>query len=304
MNPITKIRANMSRSAQGLLADQKGNAVVEYAIIIGVVVLGAIACASMIGQEMIPKTNQVAVALDGGSLTAPNASNPSGAAGRSGVVDGSTVQVSPTSRIPDIVLMLGYGIAVVAFVIAWRPRKQKSKKRAAPVERDADQFARNRLRIHAVLKSLRNEKVKSPIRVEHVMDTRFNAVRPNTRRADVILQLKASATGVLLVTDDSGRLHGTIEQADLDATTANVAGKISREVTDQLEAKAYLSSAIELAHRHQLRLIPVLTNGVVQGVVSTGDLLATLLCTLQMINEIDDEYRIILQRAVGLAEHA
>jgi len=67
-----------------------------------------------------------------------------------------------------------------------------------------------------------------------------------------------------------------------------------------IDAKSTLSAAIGFMQNSGVEVLPVASNGAVVGMLTRDDLLTTLTCVMQLISEIDDEYRLKLRRAVGV----
>lgn len=295
MNTHVKPRATYCLRVRTILSNETGAAAIEYAVVVGVVLVGAIACSHIVGQGIMGTTNEVSVYLAGAPAHAANAA-------ATDLVVPSVVEPSKLQWLSRLAMVLAYGMAMFAVAFLWRLRKQPKKVSRPVEERDPNQFAHNRKRIQAVLRTIRNELATSPVRVEHVMDRQVATVGTKAKRAEISSRLKSSAMGVVFVLNETGALVGSIEQAQLDASPETDVLKLMTEVVDQVDSKAYLSSVIELMQRRRLRWVPILSSGALCGVLSIDEVMATLLCTLQLISEIDQEYRVVMRRAMGLHE--
>lgn len=265
----------------------------EYAVVAGFILLVAISLSSVVKESVLPSVQAVSGVLE----TSPSAPATSPAAGPVPTSEPSGAPWVATAAVVVASLLAIYGIASIL-----RRKKPRARTEEPLEEREINRFAENRKRIHAVLKKHRAEASNWTARAEHVMDRSFPHVKPTAGKRVVAQGIDESAIGVVIVTSETGGLAGAIDTYQLETATTNSAAKIMREVPISVESSTHLSSVLELMHKHRLTWVPVTSQGNVCGVLSYDDVVATLLCTLQMISEIDQEYRVILNRSLGLPE--
>ena len=100
--------------------------------------------------------------------------------------------------------------------------------------------------------------------------------------------------GLLVVIDKKGALVGLISEEDLEISTGRRAAAIMTVSPPSVDRKTKFASAVTMMQDRHLSCLPVLENGRICGVLTNDELVIALQCTLQMLQEINDEHRKIL----------
>lgn len=104
-------------------------------------------------------------------------------------------------------------------------------------------------------------------------------VQPHATIRHVIDALAAKHIGAILVADVEGRMHGIVSERDVvralatsgcDALDDAVSGIMTKDVVTATEADAILDVVSRMS-RGRFRHMPVITDGRIAGIISTGD---------------------------------
>lgn len=117
-------------------------------------------------------------------------------------------------------------------------------------------------------------------RVDEVMTSPIQSVRPDTSLRDAAKTMQRSAIGDVLVVNESGELRGIVTDRDLAIRAvaeerdpgATKIGEILSPAAATVTPEATVSEALGLMRRHDVRRLPVVRDNRPVGVVSLGDL--------------------------------
>ncbi len=118
-------------------------------------------------------------------------------------------------------------------------------------------------------------------------------VRPSTTLVEAAQALAKHRIGVLVVTDDAGRLMGIISERDLTkAIVQYLAGLIDRRVADVMTRAVVTCSpddsvaeVLYLMNANRIRHIPILDRDVLVGIISIRDVTGNWLELLERENQ-------------------
>lgn len=277
---------------------EDGQTTVEYAVVIGLILIGCVAAGSLVGEQVGSKTRTVSVALGGAAANASPIQSLSSVA---------SIEDERLSTLLSFFIAFS-SCALLTYILvrsrSKKPTKKPTKNKGVPEspENDLNRFNEVRRRIQTIFKSNRSQISTWTARVEHVMDRRYATVRADGRREEVAERLVGDSLGILVVLHNSGEVAGVIHEEDMATSDAPTADGIMRPVPKHLSPEMNLSAAIQFMHKNNLTWSPVLVGNSICGIVSNVDLMATLLCTLHLISDIDHEYQAVLRRATGMAE--
>lgn len=124
-------------------------------------------------------------------------------------------------------------------------------------------------------------------------DAEVVTARPSTTLAEAAQALTTHRIGVLVVTDDAGRLQGIVSERDLTrAIVEYAAGLFDRRVADVMtrtvvtcSPKDSIIEALYLMNSKGIRHIPILDHDVLVGIISVRDITAKWLDLLERENQ-------------------
>lgn len=274
------------------LRGEAGSSTAEYAVFLGLITVVVISLAQVVGQRVGDSTISVARVLEEGPEH--NIVNRDSDWRQTILEDGYSRQIGMAVQI--------FICSVIFVYILKRTKLQKQTKestKSKPKIVEENRFQEERERILTILRAHRTEFSSWAIRVEHILDSRYTAVTSVAKRDHVRDALSSSEHSSILVTDKSGQLLGVITEREMESSPASRASQIMTREPVTVDAQSHLSAAVTILQEQKLDCMPVMSNGVVRGVLSMDSIMAVLLCMLQLATEIDAEYRAILHRAVG-----
>lgn len=117
-------------------------------------------------------------------------------------------------------------------------------------------------------------------RVDEVMSSPIQSVRPGTSLRDAAKIMQRSSIGDVLVVSDSGELRGIVTDRDLairavaeerDPGSTQIS-EILSPVSATVMPEATVAEALQLMRRFDVRRLPVVQDNIPVGMVSLGDL--------------------------------
>ena len=123
-------------------------------------------------------------------------------------------------------------------------------------------------------------------------------LQPNHTLRDVIDVLAAKHIGAVLIADADGHMHGIISERDVvraiaargcDALEDLVTNYMTRNVVTTTEAETVIA-AVQKMSKGRFRHMPVIENGRIAGMVSTGDAIKYRLAQMEQEQSALREY--------------
>jgi CBS domain-containing protein len=109
--------------------------------------------------------------------------------------------------------------------------------------------------------------------------TRVATIRPDATVVDLLRRLRDENVGAMVVSDDRHHLDGIVSERDVVRALAQSGGRVlqqrvseimTTEVTTCSPADS-VKALMELMTTHRIRHLPVLSNGLLVGIISIGD---------------------------------
>ena len=295
-DPARPVKVTDSKTLRSLRSDH-GNTTIEYAVILGAVVLTVSAGMLLLGQSVNRSTRGVTAALS------PRNDDVTG-------LSPAMEAIQLPTRYSNVVLIVAaLSMVTSTGLLLWKrnsgSRDRRFSKEAVKVgerrrfveERD---IMSDRSRIYSIVKAHRNELSAWTLRVSDVMSKNPKPLPLASSAKEVRDRLASNNAGFLLVTDRSGAFAGAIYRWIANETEFSTATEIVSEMPHTVEPNTHLPAAVELMHRQGLDWVPVVDGGgSIVGMLTKSDIYAALLCVMQILSEIEQEHRAIMDRALG-----
>jgi len=278
--------------------DQRGAAMVEHALMLALIVGVVIAGADMLGRTMNQALAQGLNSPTG--TTSPSTQTAGGAAhGATTPSDNDAIATADRFRQLRPSALLAF-VAIGGYLWAMLHRRRVTA--AAPIDADEDVeveaventrkcvFAK-RQQILRVLSDNHSRWIASGLQIGDVMSPTVVTVRPNTSAEEVHQLMDEKQHRHLLVTDAENHLLGVISDRDLRCNKARFAADFMTPDPISIAPSAAVSPATTLMLQRRISCLPVVDGGVVVGVVTVTDLVMTLQCTLQILQQLTGSQR-------------
>lgn len=141
-----------------------------------------------------------------------------------------------------------------------------------------------RQEIRRVLLKHLGEVLQSRILVRHVMSQRVRAVDPSASVA-ALRDIMAEEGFHHLLVLEQGKLVGVLSDRDLCGRCGKRAGDLMTRQPLTVRPDTPIGQAITSLLRHRISCLPVVADGAVQGILTTTDMLLTLQCLLQLLEQ-------------------
>lgn len=277
------------RRTIGFACSEAGTAATEYAIVLGVIVLAIVSVVFYTGKAISDTAGALTAGLDSSSAREVVAELPQPAI---------AIQEPIAFQLFTTVFLCAS--AFLALGLLWRNRRVGTQIQSEERDDfDETEVRSQRVRISSTLKSHRADFSEWSLNLEHVMLTPTSLLPEDKRKQKAqVTPTTAVNPRTFHVFDKADAAVGTLTQQDLDIAGVHLARVPDRLVA--IDSKTAVSTAIVFMQKNSLEVLPVISNGSIVGLVTRDVLMTTLHCTLQLISEIDADYRQVLRRAVGL----
>jgi CBS domain-containing protein len=121
------------------------------------------------------------------------------------------------------------------------------------------------------------------------MSRRLLTVLPTASREEIQAQMDEHKLRHLLVCDDSGRLVGLVSDRDLVSRNGKTARQLMTTELITVEAHALVNPAITLLVNKKISCLPVVSEGIPIGVLTSTDMMMALQCTMQLLQRVAGE---------------
>ncbi|MBN2291819.1 MAG: CBS domain-containing protein [Pirellulales bacterium] len=289
--------------------DDRGMSSIEYALFLMIIVIVSTLGLNAFTLFTSGTFDSVACSLDPGSRSHNAVDNIADTHTDAYSTDHQyTSEDLQTERNVLIIEMLILSTALCAAAWAWHIlRRQRWERRrleepSPSTEQTPDeQFQKFLEKRQQILRLLTNDVSRifeSRIRVHHLMSTDIRSVKPSARQEQILEEMTEHHIRHLLVCDDDGRLLGVVSNRDC----RHKAGTKARELMAKQPATVSRNTTIAIAATmmidRNISCLPVLEDGVVEGVLTTTDLLLSLQCSLQMLMKVATDKE-LLEKVLG-----
>lgn len=267
-----------------LARNDQGQTAIEYALIVGLVLTILISVVGIVAPLVSGSFGGINTALvDDNSETIPDAIS-------------SEVSTRLWTRSLYFIPLLIVGVS--GLWALFRVEKSRSVRRVVKTRKKTpDQLRCEQRRIATAMRSNRHHPSWA-LQLSHVMETVNEVLPPTASRESVIQSLRCSPSAVVLVEAADNDTVGVISRVELLSSSATMAREIATPAV-MLPENTMVSAAVRTLQCEGIDKVVVTRDRKVAGVVTQRELNSTLLTALQLISEIDEEYRQILLRTVS-----
>jgi acetoin utilization protein AcuB len=288
---------NQRKAWLHLVRDSAASAAVEYALIVALVATALVLASYQSPLNPLLKGDDTASRLFGGAAAEPaRHTTPAASQPLASVPAFSSDAQTPEDRrqsVRDLPVLLAWGTLLLATGILVFERLRKRSARRQLRELDLSQEAVpepsnpsfvKRQEIRRVLLKHLGEVLQSRILVRHVMSRRVRAVEPGASVAMLREVMTEEGFHHLLVMSQ-GTLLGVLSDRDLCGRCGKRAQDLMTRQPLTVSPDTPIGQAITTLLRHRISCLPVVEHGAVQGILTTTDMLLTLQCLLQLLEQ-------------------
>lgn len=192
-----------------------------------------------------------------------------------------------------VLLLAAWGSLLVAGGLLVYQRQRKARMRRQVRELDlGDEPSKEstpasfvkRQEIRRVLLKHLGEVLQSRVLVRHVMSRRVRAVEPSASTA-VLREIMTEEGFHHLLVMEHGKLLGVLSDRDLCGRCGKRASELMTRQPLTTRPDTPIGQAITSMLRHRISCLPVVEEEAVQGILTTTDMLLTLQCLLQLLEQ-------------------
>jgi CBS domain-containing protein len=274
-----------------ILTNDDGSVVVEFAVVLALILLSAVAAMMLLGSQ----SERTFAHLGHLQWTETSAS---ASDGNADVSDGSTVetlaQPLPTSG-PDLVTLnqqtLTAMIAAFALLCYLVSRQRRAGRLRALEQLDEDRQRLERIdnkrflkrqEIFKVLSADPNALLENRIEVRHLMATRLQTVLPKTTLDEMKAIMEDEFVAHFPVVTEKGRLVGIVSDRELVGLQARTAAEVMTRSLVTVGPGTKIGSALSQMVNRNLSCLPVIDGDKLVGILTSTDAVMTLQCALQL----------------------
>lgn len=270
---------------------RRGAALIEFAIILALILLSAVAAMVLVGGE----SAQTFARLDQMREKEPAAGSTEAetAAPEARPLDPPLAAITEPDESRGITLdqraltMLFGGTAIVAYVAVRKVRRRPHSlddldEGREFLERLDDKRFLKRQDILRVLANDPEALLENRLEVRHIMTGRLRNVRPKTPINEIKAIMTEEVVRHFPVVSENGTIVGIVSDRDLFTPEARVAADVMTRTVVTVSPKARLETAAAQLINRNFSCLPVMENGALVGIVTTTDLVMTLQCAFQL----------------------
>lgn len=282
---------------------RRGAALIEYALVLALLIGGALLAARQLSRVSNGAFGQVADATGSRASTAAGRTPRPARSAQHRPRWQETVEAVDYRLGIGLVAAGGLGLGLSA---ALRLRKRRGPAPEAPPEPAAAPLCQlssvfeKRQRILRVL-SKEQRLSADCIQIHHVMTHDVVSIEPQATIAQLQELMKGKRLRHLLVCDARGLLHGVVSDRDLATRRGKTAAEIMSAHPVTVTPESLVVPSITWMINQHISCLPVVRDQRVVGVVTTTDLLLTLQCSLQLLEHSDDDAARAAANAAPLA---
>jgi CBS domain-containing protein len=278
-----------------LLGRDDGAAVVEFAIVLGLILLSAIAAMAVVGE----KSEQSLALLSGWELSESDAearnTQTEVANEHEHDEDQSLAAASPIDvetrliTISQQALTAIFAALALMGYVAIRHRRFGRVRAIEQLDEDREMLERldnkrylKRQEILKVLAADPNALLENRIQVRHLMTTQLRTVRPKTTLDEIRAIMAQEHVRHFPVLTEKGRLAGIVSDCDLMNHVAQKAADVMTCSLITVGPTTRIGTAISQMINRHLSCLPVTEGETLVGILTTTDIVLTLQCVLQL----------------------
>jgi CBS domain-containing protein len=275
-----------------IVSRDDGAAVVEFAIVLGLILLSAVAAMVLVGEESERSLAQLS-SWELTKLTAPandtaETSQESAEAESSAETAGDDIHTRLITVNQQVLTAIFATLALLCYVAIRRHRVNKQR---AMEQLDDDRERMERLdnkRFHKrqeILKVLAADAdalLENRIEVRHLMTGRLRTVRPKTTLDEMRTIMDLEHVRHFPVLTEKGRLVGIVSDRDLMNPIAQHAADVMTRSLITVSPTSKIGSAISQMVNRNISCLPVTEGDKLVGILTTTDAVMTLQCALQL----------------------
>lgn len=154
-----------------------------------------------------------------------------------------------------------------------------------PPELNHDDLFAKRQQILRILSTDIVALVECRLEARHLMSRRLKTVDLGTPREELRQQMESHKLRHLLVCDTNGKLKGVVSDRDL-ARPGSTAEQLMTRDPITVEPHVLVNPAITLLINKRISCLPVISNGIPIGVLTSTDLMMALQCAMQLLQKV------------------
>jgi CBS domain-containing protein/Flp pilus assembly pilin Flp len=276
-----------------IVSRDDGAAVVEFAIVLGLILLSAVAAMALVGE----KSERSLALLSNWELTESTAQSQNAATEtRTEYAEAETPAGAdadnPEPRLITVnqqaLTAIFAALALMCYVAIRRHRISRSR---AMEQLDDDRELLEQLDNKRYLKRQEILKVlaadpdallQNRIEVRHLMSTRLRTVRPKTTLDEMRVIMAQEHVRHFPVLTEKGRLAGIVSDRDLMNHVAQKAADVMTSSLITVGPSSKLGSAISQMINRNISCLPVTEGDTLVGILTTTDAVLTLQCVMQL----------------------
>jgi CBS domain-containing protein/Flp pilus assembly pilin Flp len=273
-----------------LLRGQQGASAVEYAVILCVLVAGALVALDSVGLLVEPAADQVSAALAG--HVGPSAGDLGQQASTTGQSsnNGNPSIGAPAWRIP--MGLLAIGACATTLVLLRRRRRYllpPPEEKPAQDTQPPPAYALKRQQILKFIAHDTGRQIGSRVAVRHVMTQSLATVPPQMSPSKLRALMQERRIRHLLVVGGNGRLQGVISDRDVLFRQGRKASDIMTRNAVTAAPEALLGDVVRQMLAGRFSCVPVVDQGRLCGVLTTTDLLLAFQCISHLIQQVTED---------------
>jgi CBS domain-containing protein len=206
----------------------------------------------------------------------------------------SSVPESPRQFAISTSLSCATALLLLTYLFRNRLRRRRGARRRIVTKRPEFDTTQKRAEILAILRKHKSELAHWELLVEHVMSPSVDRVSASAKRSELDRILSENPYAQLVVCDKRGAPVGVITASDVDHAAGHDAKSIMTADVVTIDRKVTLSAAVTLMLDGGFSCLPVISQGVVCGILTSQQTNTALLSTSQLLKEIHEEHRRIL----------
>ena len=276
-----------------LLGRDDGAAVVEFAIVLGLILLSAIAAMAIVGEESERSlallsdwelTEAAAEPRNTGTEAATEEQQeetPAAASQNDVETRLITISQQALTAIFAALALMGY-VAIRHHRLSRARAMEELDDDRELLERIDNKRYLKRQEILKVLAADPNALLENRIQVRHLMTTRLRTVRPKTTLDEMRAIMAQEHVRHFPVLTDKGRLAGIVSDRDLMNHVAQKAAEVMTCSLITVAPTTRLGTAISQMINRNISCLPVTEGETLVGILTTTDVVLTLQCVLQL----------------------
>ncbi|HEY2839565.1 MAG TPA: CBS domain-containing protein, partial [Pirellulales bacterium] len=269
--------------------EQSANAVVEYAVCLGLVVATVLAAGFFLGGSL---RNAFSKAADGIQQTAAQRS------GQPTEVAQASSPAATEAHAPGVGPAVWTAIVACAVVplltASWISRRRAKRQPPAPASPDSmpvpqelqAKFVAKRQAILQFLSAEKQQLVNGQMMVKHVMSRKPLTRSPDDDLAEIKALMNENVIRHLLVCSASGELLGIVSDRDVNARHGKCIADIMTANPITVTPETPVRTVITILLTKRISCVPVVCAKRLCGIVTTSDLLMALQCVMRLVEQL------------------